>query len=134
MPAGLHRFDDATDDDVAALVAERSIEDPEVLLAVLATLELVEDSVLERAEALSAPKTILMRFEFAVETFNLHEALDVPQLPVRVDNLLLRLEALLAASARHRLQTHVGARNYAKIMSKRLIKVLTQIGFVIVSR
>lgn len=56
VPAGLHRFDDATDDDVAALVAERSIEDPEVLFAVLATLELVEDSVLERAEALSAPK------------------------------------------------------------------------------
>jgi hypothetical protein len=56
MPAGLHRLDHPTDDDLVALVAERRVQNSEILLAVLATLELVEDSVLERSEALRAPK------------------------------------------------------------------------------
>lgn len=57
VPAGLHRLDDTTNDDVAALVAERRVQNPEILLAVLATFELVEDSILERAEALRTSKS-----------------------------------------------------------------------------
>lgn len=56
MPTRLHRLDDSADDDVAALVAEGSIKNSKILLAVLATLKLVEDSILERAETLSASK------------------------------------------------------------------------------
>lgn len=51
----------------------------------------------------------------------------MPQLAIRVDDFLLRFEALLAASARHRFQTHVGTRRYAKIIASRLIDILTQI-------
>jgi hypothetical protein len=56
MPAGLHGFDDTANDDVSTLVAERRVQDPEVLFAVLASLKLVENSILERAEALSTAK------------------------------------------------------------------------------
>lgn len=54
MPAGLHRFDDTTDDDVAALVAEWRIKCAKITLTILATLELVEDAILKCSEALSA--------------------------------------------------------------------------------
>lgn len=57
MPARLHRLDDTPDDDFVALVAEWRVEDSEILLAVLAALELVEDSILEGSEALRAPKS-----------------------------------------------------------------------------
>lgn len=56
MPACLHGLDHTTNDDVPALVAEWSIQDSEILLAVLATFKLVEDSVLKRAETLRASK------------------------------------------------------------------------------
>lgn len=52
MPAGRHRFDHAADDEFAALVAARREQHVEVAFAVLAALELVEDAVLEGAEAL----------------------------------------------------------------------------------
>lgn len=56
MPTGLHGFDDTPDDDVAAFVAKRSVENSEILLAVLSAFEFVEDPVLEGAEALRATK------------------------------------------------------------------------------
>lgn len=37
-----------------------------------------------------------------------HKALNMPQLTIRIDNLLLRFESLVAPRACHRLQTHVG--------------------------
>lgn len=58
MPAGLHRLDHPANDYVTTLVAERSIKNSEVLFAVLATFELIEDTVLERAETLGTPKII----------------------------------------------------------------------------
>lgn len=54
MPASVHRLNDASDDDVPTLVAVGSKKDSEILLAILAALKLVEDSVLEGAEALGA--------------------------------------------------------------------------------
>lgn len=60
MPAALHGFDHSTNDDISALVAERSVKDSEVLLAILATFEFIENSILERAEALSAAKKIVL--------------------------------------------------------------------------
>lgn len=54
VPAGRHRLDDAPNDELAALVAARREQHVKVALAVLATLELVEDAVLEGAEALGA--------------------------------------------------------------------------------
>jgi hypothetical protein len=53
---------------------------------------------------------------------NSHEALDVPQLAIRVDNLLLRFEALIAPSAGHGLQTHVGRNSK---MDKKIVSNLT---------
>lgn len=55
----------------------------------------------------------------------LHKALNMPQLSIRVDNLLLCLETLLATSARHRFQAHVGARCNSKKIH--LITIMTQI-------
>lgn len=56
----------------------------EVVLAVLAPLELVEDAPREWAEALGA-----------------HEAVGVPETPLGVDYLLLGLEAFTAAGTEH---------------------------------
>ena len=51
---------------------------------------------------------------------DLHKTLDVPQLSIRVDDLFLRLEALVATSAGHRLQAHAGgAGNSTKVMKVR---------------
>lgn len=55
MPTGLHGLNDTADYNVATLVAKRSVENSKILFAVFATLELVEDSVLERAKALRTP-------------------------------------------------------------------------------
>lgn len=52
MPAGGHRLNDSPDDELAALVAAGSEEDVEVTFAVLATLKLVKDAILEGPEAL----------------------------------------------------------------------------------
>lgn len=62
MPAGLHRFDDTTDDDVATLVAEWRIKCAKITLTILATLELVEDAILKCSEALSAAE-VRRRYE-----------------------------------------------------------------------
>lgn len=52
MPVGVHGLDDAPDDELAALAAAGREQDVEVVLAVLAALELVEDAVPELLEAL----------------------------------------------------------------------------------
>jgi hypothetical protein len=56
MPARLHRLDDPSNYNVAALVAVGREQHAKVLFAVLAAFELVKNSILEGAEALSAPK------------------------------------------------------------------------------
>lgn len=58
MPAGGHGLDDASDDKLAALVAAGGEQYVEIPLAVLAALELVENAILERAEALSAAENV----------------------------------------------------------------------------
>lgn len=54
VPIGGHGLDHSTHNELAAFVAARSEEHLEVPFAVLATFELVEDSVWERTEALGA--------------------------------------------------------------------------------
>lgn len=56
MPVGGHRFDNPPNNKLPAFVAARSEQDMEVPLAVLPTLELVENSIGERPEALGAPE------------------------------------------------------------------------------
>jgi hypothetical protein len=85
MPAGRHRLDHPTNDKFSALVAARCKQNVKVTFAVLATLKLVENAILEIPEALGA-----------------HKALCVPQLAVRVDDLFMCLESLVAAAANHR--------------------------------
>ena len=79
------------------------------VLAVLALLELVKDSVGEGPEALHAPKQgrthckldILERLSVIFQTEYLHKALWVEELPVGVDYLCRGLEGVLAADAVH---------------------------------
>ena len=54
MPVGVHRFDHASNDEFSAAAATWREQHLKVVLAVLATLEFVEDSFGERAETLSA--------------------------------------------------------------------------------
>lgn len=90
VPIGRHSLDHATDDKVVALVAAWRKQDMEILLAVLAPLEFVENSILELAEALSA-----------------HKALGVPKLAVRVDDSFVRFEAFVTSGTNHCTQRHV---------------------------
>lgn len=81
MPIRGHRLDHSTNDEFAAFIAARREEHLEVSLAVLATLELVEDSVGERPEALGAAvrEGEVRQLEFISNAnINLHEALGVP--------------------------------------------------------
>lgn len=56
MPIGVHGLDDATDDEFTAFAATWGEEHVEVVLAILAALEFVEDAVAELLEALGAPR------------------------------------------------------------------------------
>ena len=58
MPGGPAGLDDPADDELAALAAAGRVEDVEAVLAVLAALELVEDAVGVRTEALGAAETV----------------------------------------------------------------------------
>lgn len=60
MPAGVHRFYHPSNDEFAAFTAARGKKYVEVMLAVLATVKLVEHPISELAKALSANKTLLM--------------------------------------------------------------------------
>lgn len=55
VPAGVHGLDHPADDELAALIAARSEQHMEVVLAVLTAVEFIEDTVPELTEALSAP-------------------------------------------------------------------------------
>jgi len=90
VPGGLHRFDDPTNDEFAAFLTAGRKQDVEIMFAVLAPLELVEHAVRERTKALGA-----------------HEAPRVEQFTIRVDNLLLRLEPVVASCTRHRVQVRM---------------------------
>lgn len=103
MPVGRHRLNDTSDDEIVALVAARCKQDVEILLAVLAPLELVEDAILELAEALSA-----------------HKALRMPELAVRVDDPFVRLESLVAPGAVHGAERHVVAHSLGTWMEERM--------------
>lgn len=72
MPVGVHRLDDAPDDKLATLAATWRKEHLEVVLAVLAILKLVEDTIFERAEALSTtekPIQYVLYFEKTSNSF-----------------------------------------------------------------
>lgn len=56
MPARLHCFDDTSDDDVAAFIAEWCVECAEISLAILSAFKFVEDAILKCSEALGAAK------------------------------------------------------------------------------
>lgn len=90
MPIGCHSLDYASDDEFTTLVAARRKQNVKVTLTVFAALELVEDAILEGTEALGA-----------------HKALRVPQFTTRIDDFLVRLEALLATGARHVVERHI---------------------------
>lgn len=94
VPGGVHGLDDPADDEFAAFSATRSEEDVKVVFAVLPALELVEDAVRKRPEALGA-----------------HEALWVEQVAVGVDDLGPGLEAVFAASAIHALHIYGSERS-----------------------
>lgn len=117
MPVGGHRLDDAPNHKVVALVAARRKQDVEVLLAVLATLELVENPILELPEALGTTATDPINkdtFFTKKKTTILHKALSVPQLSVGVDDPLMRFEALVATGTHHRAERHVGGNSEMK--------------------
>ena len=82
-------LDDTANDELAALAAARGVQHMEAVLAVLAVLELEEDIVLERTEALGAD-----------------EAAVTVECSVAVDNLRLRLEPILAARTGDAVQVH----------------------------
>ena len=82
-------LDDTANDELAALPAARGVQHVEAVLAVLAVLELEEDIVLERTEALGAD-----------------EAAVTVECPVAVDNLRLGLEPILAARTGDAVQVH----------------------------
>ena len=85
---GTH-LDHPPDDELATLGAAWREEDVEVVLTILPPVELIEDPVGERAEALGA-----------------HEARGVKELPVRVDNLGFGLKAIVTTRAGDALQVH----------------------------
>ena len=82
-------LDHPPDDELATLGAAWREEDVEVVLTILPPVELIEDPVGERAEALGA-----------------HEARGVKELPVRVDNLGFGLKAIVTTRAGDALQVH----------------------------
>lgn len=55
MPAGRHRFDHTTNHEITAFIAAWREQHLKVTFAILATLKLIEDAVLETAEALCTP-------------------------------------------------------------------------------
>lgn len=85
VPCGLHCLDDSTNDKLATFLTAGSKQHMEVVFTILATLVLVEHALGKRPKALGA-----------------HEAVRVEQLAVRVDNLRLGLEPVVAAGTRHR--------------------------------
>jgi hypothetical protein len=54
MPACLHRFDDSSDDNFSAFVAEWRVQNSKVAFTVLAALEFIENSIFEASKALGA--------------------------------------------------------------------------------
>lgn len=124
MPTSLHGLDDTSNYDVAALVAEWRVENSEISLAILATFKFVENPVLELTEALSATEMNgVIRVIPELPREDLHKALDVPQLAVRINDLLLRFETLVTTSTRHRFQAHVAASGYSETSQFSITKV-----------
>ena len=73
----------------------------EIVLAVLTTLELVEDTVRKRAEALSASEKIVFTRFVLSSSLLLHKAILMPDLATAVHDLLLDLERFRASKALH---------------------------------
>jgi len=89
VPGRPHRLDDSSDDELPTFGAAGSEEDVEAVFTIFPVLKVVENSVREPSEALSA-----------------HEAAHTEQLPVAVDNLGVGLEPVLASSARDAVEVH----------------------------
>lgn len=61
MPVVVHGFDDSSNDEFAAFSTTGSIEDIEVVFAVLSSFKFIEDGILsERLEALGTHEATLM--------------------------------------------------------------------------
>lgn len=56
MPASVHCLDDTSNDNITTLITVGRKENTKILLAILATLKLIKDSVLEGPEALGTAK------------------------------------------------------------------------------
>lgn len=89
VPVVIHGFDNSANDELAALAAAGGEKDMEVMLAVLAALELVEDTFGKWPEALATDKACL-----------------VPHFTMGVDNLLVGLKPVPTTGASHRFERH----------------------------
>lgn len=87
VPVGVHRLDHSSDDELAAFAAAWSEKHLKVLFAVFTALKFVKHSIREHPETLGTYKTVCM-----------------PEFSVGVDNLLIGLKPIAAASAVHILQ------------------------------
>lgn len=82
MPTASHRLDYPSNDILSTFLTTGRIQLLEIVLAILATIKLVEETFIERSEALSTHKTVL-----------------VEQLPVTVHHLLIARKLFITHTA-----------------------------------
>jgi hypothetical protein len=73
MPAGRHCLDHSTNDEFATLVAAWREQNMKVTFAVFATLELIEDAILEISEALGASEQYSKYENLTINTNRRHD-------------------------------------------------------------